>query len=616
MASTNKTTNLELNNWIGGDRSQREDFNSDNEKIDTWAGRVNSQLNENVQNIEQISASKLDKDYKIKSTDMDLSNEDNKLGLINLKDEVIETISNPLRKILNYPGTEIIKGFDYNGNTESNPVGKENLYLINKEKIKVNGEKIQVKTNFDSKILVSCYKEGIWIGIIDFKQYLENFIDVLAGTTDINLTITHTDDSNIINGDIVEIYKGSGKVSYTFENGSVTSEKIADQAVKPQKINMPISTLIPWNNDIIITPASKDVDSEIVTFPINSIFSSTSGKYCILNKKTSITIPDGYICYLDWDDRWINEPLPDNSIKIEKATEFSTSFHKHILFANFSGRLLSHISSYNKKCDEIYNGNSYLNFNNVVIVDKNCKGNYKTINEALSSVNDSAENPITILVMPGVYKEVVNVYGNRHISIIGVNKKDCIIRNDTGKYLDTPLRIEGECYIANLTIISTHDENTDPVDSLRAYAVHPDDWGEGTAEFNNCVMISYQNAAFGCGLHTNQTVKLINCELYSYTPNESSMTGNGALFCHDGENGTNQHLIVKGCIIKSINSYSMYLNGHYKTEMDASFYNNMFFSNELKKDSMHFDEGVDGGISGRIKITEDSYGNNIDDLNK
>lgn len=50
MASTNKTTNLELNNWIGGDRSQREDFNSDNEKIDIWAGEVNSQLNDFANN--------------------------------------------------------------------------------------------------------------------------------------------------------------------------------------------------------------------------------------------------------------------------------------------------------------------------------------------------------------------------------------------------------------------------------------------------------------------------------------------------------------------------------------------------------------------------------------
>ena len=45
MSSTNKTTNLGLNQWIGSDRSKREDFVDDNKKIDDWAGQVNTQLN-------------------------------------------------------------------------------------------------------------------------------------------------------------------------------------------------------------------------------------------------------------------------------------------------------------------------------------------------------------------------------------------------------------------------------------------------------------------------------------------------------------------------------------------------------------------------------------------
>ena len=45
MASSEKTTNLQLNKWTGSDRSQREDFNYDNKQIDGWAGQVNTQLN-------------------------------------------------------------------------------------------------------------------------------------------------------------------------------------------------------------------------------------------------------------------------------------------------------------------------------------------------------------------------------------------------------------------------------------------------------------------------------------------------------------------------------------------------------------------------------------------
>ena len=40
MSSINKTKNLGLNNWIGSDRSQREDFSKDNEIIDEFADKV------------------------------------------------------------------------------------------------------------------------------------------------------------------------------------------------------------------------------------------------------------------------------------------------------------------------------------------------------------------------------------------------------------------------------------------------------------------------------------------------------------------------------------------------------------------------------------------------
>ena len=44
MSSTNKTTNLKLNKWIGTDRSAREDFNNDNDLIDKFAGEVTASL--------------------------------------------------------------------------------------------------------------------------------------------------------------------------------------------------------------------------------------------------------------------------------------------------------------------------------------------------------------------------------------------------------------------------------------------------------------------------------------------------------------------------------------------------------------------------------------------
>ena len=70
MSSTNKTTNLNLNQWEGTDRSQRTDFNEDNKKIDAWAGEVNSQLNERIKDLRIISkkivSSTADNPVKIK----------------------------------------------------------------------------------------------------------------------------------------------------------------------------------------------------------------------------------------------------------------------------------------------------------------------------------------------------------------------------------------------------------------------------------------------------------------------------------------------------------------------------------------------------------------------
>lgn len=50
MGSTNKTANLRLNSWIGSDKPQRADFNSDNEIIDTV---ITNHKNDTVSHITQ-----------------------------------------------------------------------------------------------------------------------------------------------------------------------------------------------------------------------------------------------------------------------------------------------------------------------------------------------------------------------------------------------------------------------------------------------------------------------------------------------------------------------------------------------------------------------------------
>lgn len=247
-------------------------------------------------------------------------------------------------------------------------------------------------------------------------------------------------------------------------------------------------------------------------------------------------------------------------------------------------------------------------------------GDYTTISEAVLNANASASRPVTILVYPGVYKESVSIGGGKYISIVGVNKQTCILREDTGVYATAPLEISAPCYVANMTIISTHDDDSvTPINDLYSYAVHCDFLGAGVAEFFNCILISNQHAAIGIGLSQDQTVKLVNCELYSYTPTDSSYKNNGALYCHSRSvvGVTNQKLILINCIIKSEYSFATYFyDAGSGAGMTVSLYNNMFYSNELGKTNIvNITPKTTGNLSGAINLTADSYGNNIDILN-
>lgn len=248
---------------------------------------------------------------------------------------------------------------------------------------------------------------------------------------------------------------------------------------------------------------------------------------------------------------------------------------------------------------------------NTIIVAKS-GGDYTTITAAVTNANSSESDQVTIIVCPGVYEEVVVVGGSKHISIVGVNKLTCILRDDTGNYNNAPLRIEGNAYVANMTIIATHDDfPAGDIDTLTAYAVHADDTGNGVLEINNCILVSYQEAALGAGLYQDQSIVITNCELYSYTPAGSSFVGDGALYCHSNATAgtTGQHLIVRDCLIRSENSFAIHLSDSGSAAgMDATFIGNSVYSDAL------LDENIVSNAA-PIAITPYSSGNNIKEIN-
>ena len=372
-------------------------------------------------------------------------------------------------------------------------------------------------------------------------------------------------------------------------------------------ISAPLGALTVYELPEILTTDIVQGDKRV---KVGGIFIAHTFDKFIELPYTEYDIPDGYYLVLDYKNQTISSMMWN-----EYPNQMTND--KYILFSNFAGELQSPIPSYQGILDNIYRPVTAtgIEAKGIITVAKS-GGQFTSISDAVASANSDSDNPVTIMVYPGVYNESVSVQGNKHISIIGMNKLTCILKDDSGQYDNAPLEIQGNAYIANMTFIATHDNDTiTNVDSLRAYAVHADYSGEGTCEFNNCIMISKQNAALGSGLHTNQTLKIVNCELYSETPAESSMIKNGALFVHDGHGATNQKLIVKDSVIKSLHGCSHYLNGVYGTEMTAHFYNNVFWCDETGKDSIHLDRAIDG-ISANIKLSNDSFGNNTEVLNK
>lgn len=218
--------------------------------------------------------------------------------------------------------------------------------------------------------------------------------------------------------------------------------------------------------------------------------------------------------------------------------------------------------------------------NRVLIVAQDGSGQFKTINEAVAFADRymSREDEVTIIVYPGVYKEVIFAAGKRFVSLVGVNRETCIIRDDSGEYNNAPVRIQGNSYVANLTLIATHRDASDFIvegvlQRNAAYAIHiddahADDDNDYVCTVFNCKLYSEQSAAAGIGLQKNQTVNIESCELIRNEPSDMDgvtikdgvwgyKASSGALFFHAKYNGNYtdengyQRIVMRNCVLKS-----------------------------------------------------------------
>jgi len=157
------------------------------------------------------------------------------------------------------------------------------------------------------------------------------------------------------------------------------------------------------------------------------------------------------------------------------------------------------------------------------------KGCYKTINSAIADAVDGD----VIIVYPSSYIEHVKVTDKR-IHIIGIDKETCILKTQTGDYLEAHLEI-AKGTVSNMTIYSEKPAGLTPPEKT-SYGVHIDrleSVGE-TLTFNNCILKSDFNAGAGIGLRKDFNLTFKNCEFITTEPTNI----NGACFFHDSNNST------------------------------------------------------------------------------
>lgn len=237
---------------------------------------------------------------------------------------------------------------------------------------------------------------------------------------------------------------------------------------------------------------------------------------------------------------------------------------------------------------------------NGIIVDAEGRGDYLSLKDALIGTygKDTADHPLMITINPGIY-DVEPMDGdfspfcdNRYLSIVGKDKLNTILISRNSYYYPqvqdgSCIKIDGQVYIANLTLMSLDDGYEEPSGTSyhnkhMAYCVHFDSAAsENTSlEINNCIMVNDHSCCVGIGIKKKQQVRILNCEMTSnFIPSTISEGYGGAtIYAHDQDGDTSnpatEILQVKDCIIKSNSQGVIKLYSNYGSRMEAILINN------------------------------------------
>ena len=193
--------------------------------------------------------------------------------------------------------------------------------------------------------------------------------------------------------------------------------------------------------------------------------------------------------------------------------------------------------------------------NYITVGASNC--DYTNIQDAIDNANDSATNPVTILVKQGIYSRFVcgTRSAPRYINIIGDGESNTIVRDTSGDYDLTCANVringlvKGITFVEESTAESWSASGSDPY----VYAVHID-FGTCKTDFENCTFESNCGPSVGIGLDQDMSLRFVNCA-FKCTANTFGGNDLGAIYCHTSplNNKTNQYISLSNCI--AVNTY-------------------------------------------------------------
>ena len=279
-----------------------------------------------------------------------------------------------------------------------------------------------------------------------------------------------------------------------------------------------------------------------------------------------------------------------------------------------------------------------LSNNNTIVVSKASDSKIKTIDAGVALAKKryaQTKTPQVVSVFPGTYEEHIVMGSSDGVSIVGTDRNQCVIIDNSGEYNNAPLRVSGNAYIANLTLIATHKKainyitaknlNVNPSYALHIDDRHADDNNTYRCTIENCILISEQNPAVGIGLDKNQVIELINCECLRQQTNDldnitSVSSGvfawkpnGGAIFYHaqypyyTDDSGT-QTLRIKNCLIE--NNKDNVIAGERGSSLDKNVVLELIGNSGYAGNGLTWDKNLENAV-----ISPLSYGNNVQSMN-